>query len=79
MGGEVAIVVHVELILVCACAIQSLADSAVCVGFCSRLRSEAFWSPCIVGTAEYVVCGGLLSARTLHRSAQLSNLGVQLY
>ena len=65
MGGEVAVVVHVELILVCACAIQSLADSAVCVGFGSRISFEAFWSSCIVGRVEYVVRGGVLSACAL--------------
>ena len=57
--------VHVEFTLVCAWVIQSLADSAVCVGLGSGLSFEALWSLCIVDGAEYVICDGVLSVCAL--------------
>ena len=57
VGGEVAVVVYIELSLVCACALQELADSAFWVGLGSGLGVEAPWSPCIVDGLEDVVCG----------------------
>ena len=55
VGGEVAVVIHIELPFVCACALQELADSAFWVGLGSGLGIEAPWLPCIVDGLEDVV------------------------
>ena len=62
MGGEVAVVIHIELPLVCACALQELSDSAFWVGLGSGLGVEAPWPPCIAGGVEDVVWVGVSSA-----------------
>ena len=62
VGGEIAVVIQVELPLVCACAHQELAYSALWVGLGPGFGDEASWSPCIADGVEDVVWGGVPSA-----------------
>ena len=55
MGGEITVVIHVELLLVLACAFQDLADSAFWIGLGSGFLIEALWLPCIVGGLEDII------------------------
>ena len=59
MGGEITLVIHIELPLVCACYLQELADFALGVGLGPGFGVEASWSPCVADGVEDVVWGGV--------------------
>ena len=59
MGGGIAIVVHVELPVVFACAFQDLANSAFWFVLGYGVLIEVLCPPCIVGGLEDVVQVGV--------------------
>ena len=57
--------VHIELPIMLACALQEFAYSAIWVGLGSGFGVEVSWSLCIVDGDEEVIRGGLPSACVL--------------
>ena len=52
MGGEFAVVIHMELPFILACAFQELAESTFLVGLASGLGIGVPWPPCVVDGLE---------------------------
>ena len=65
LGAEIAVMVHIELPLMRACALQEFTYSALWVGLGPGFGVEASWSPCIADGVEEVIWGGVPSACAL--------------